>query len=518
MRTFSNKTCPALPLAALLLCFPLIAETYHVDSATGDDSAAGSVSAPWKTIGKVNESILKPGDRVLFRRGCIWRETLIVRRSGSSNKPVVFGAYGDGRAPVINGADAVATWAPLAENVWKADARWTPAKFAAEPELVFFEGFRGHRKSRAEELRKRLDWCWRDGVLCVWGDKEPNSAYPNGGIELAARDYGIWGPCNANADFITIEDIEVRQANHKNLHVESTCDRWSVRRVCSHHNGALGGNDKNGINIACGSGHVISECIAYESAGNNINLVQCTDCVVENCTSYDAHHHCIDIKGGFTGGTASDNTVRRNSVRLTPGIGSMEAISGIFAGLGDNMKLTNTRICHNIVRDMTGNGIHVDRYAAETCIYNNVVVNSGKFNLYLHTEFPASVKNNIGVSPAGAMMLGVVSGIHQKDIDHNCWFFAAGRLFAESSPDAAEYSLFATWQDYRAATGYDTHSIAEDPLFEDPAGGGFRLLKQSPCIDRGVSVGIQHDFAGAAIPQGAAPDLGAYESPATSHE
>jgi peptidoglycan/xylan/chitin deacetylase (PgdA/CDA1 family) len=41
----------------------------------------------------------------------------------------------------------------------------------------------------------------------------------------------------------------------------------------------------------------------------------------------------------------------------------------------------------------------------------------------------------------------------------------------------------------------------------------FRLLSTSPCINAGVDVGLTTDYAGAKVPRGRAPDIGAYEYP-----
>ena len=50
-----------------------------------------------------------------------------------------------------------------------------------------------------------------------------------------------------------------------------------------------------------------------------------------------------------------------------------------------------------------------------------------------------------------------------------------------------------------------------DHLFEDPANGRLMPRPDSPLIDHGVPAGVETDFAGRARPQGAEPDIGAYE-------
>jgi parallel beta-helix repeat protein len=80
------------------------AATYYVDAVNGKDTNTGtSISAPWKSIAKVNSFSFKPGDNVLFKRGTTWKEQLTVKQSGTSSAPITFGAYGSGSAPLIDG-------------------------------------------------------------------------------------------------------------------------------------------------------------------------------------------------------------------------------------------------------------------------------------------------------------------------------------------------------------------------------------------------------------------------------
>ena len=48
-------------------------------------------------------------------------------------------------------------------------------------------------------------------------------------------------------------------------------------------------------------------------------------------------------------------------------------------------------------------------------------------------------------------------------------------------------------------------------IFVDPANRDYRLKAGSPAIDAGVAVGILTDITGRSVPQGEAPDIGAYE-------
>lgn len=76
--------------------------TYYLDADSGDDSNSGnSPTDPWRSLAKVNGMDLPPGAKVLLRRGIEWSESLKPESSGTPLAPITFGAYGEGKAPVI---------------------------------------------------------------------------------------------------------------------------------------------------------------------------------------------------------------------------------------------------------------------------------------------------------------------------------------------------------------------------------------------------------------------------------
>lgn len=94
---------------------------FYVDSLAGSDAAAGTAeSAAWQTLDKVNNTAFLPGDRILFKRGGLWRGQL-VPHSGSNGAPVVYGAYGSGEKPILQGSEARSTpeaWTEVSPGVW----------------------------------------------------------------------------------------------------------------------------------------------------------------------------------------------------------------------------------------------------------------------------------------------------------------------------------------------------------------------------------------------------------------
>ncbi len=95
-----------LLVAAAVAANAATAATWYVDSNAGDDSAAGSSpAAAWRSLERVNRAAISPGDQVLFKRGGLWRGTLIPA-SGEKGKPVTYSWYGEGPKPILqNSAD-----------------------------------------------------------------------------------------------------------------------------------------------------------------------------------------------------------------------------------------------------------------------------------------------------------------------------------------------------------------------------------------------------------------------------
>jgi hypothetical protein len=70
---------------------------YYVSENGNDDSDGKSPAAAWKTLGRVNNARLLPGDGVLFDRGGVWRGQL------QTKSGVTYSAYGKGDKPIIKG-------------------------------------------------------------------------------------------------------------------------------------------------------------------------------------------------------------------------------------------------------------------------------------------------------------------------------------------------------------------------------------------------------------------------------
>lgn len=79
------------------------ANVYYVDAIEGKDINEGlAPDGAWRTIDRVNEARLLPGDSVLFRAGQIWNKGIVATHSGEENNFIVYGMYGEGDRPLLD--------------------------------------------------------------------------------------------------------------------------------------------------------------------------------------------------------------------------------------------------------------------------------------------------------------------------------------------------------------------------------------------------------------------------------
>jgi hypothetical protein len=80
--------------------------TFYVDAKKGSDDASGtSPDEAWRSLEAANGADLRPGDRLLFKRGGSWQGSLRISAKGTAKRPIIVGAYGSGARPKISGRD-----------------------------------------------------------------------------------------------------------------------------------------------------------------------------------------------------------------------------------------------------------------------------------------------------------------------------------------------------------------------------------------------------------------------------
>ena len=84
---------------------PLNGTDYFVRSNGNDEASGTATNTAWQTIERVNRAVLKPGDRVLFGAGQVFPGNLRLSAedAGASNRFVVVGSFGTGKARILAG-------------------------------------------------------------------------------------------------------------------------------------------------------------------------------------------------------------------------------------------------------------------------------------------------------------------------------------------------------------------------------------------------------------------------------
>ena len=94
----------------------LSAREYHV-SVKGNDTNAGSLSSPLKTINAAAAKAM-PGDVITVHEG-VYRERVAPPRGGTSDKMRIIYQAAPGEQVTITGSEAVKGWSKMQDDVWK---------------------------------------------------------------------------------------------------------------------------------------------------------------------------------------------------------------------------------------------------------------------------------------------------------------------------------------------------------------------------------------------------------------
>jgi len=197
--------------------------------------------------------------------------------------------------------------------------------------------------------------------------------------------------------------------------------------------------------------------------------------VVRGNVVEDHGGHGIALTRGASG-SVEGNVVRRNAI----GVSTSEVGGPV-------------RIVDNVVAFNASAGVKAFFGGAPDILHNTAVGNGFR-------------------STPGGGGSGIAVGSDHGTVHNNVVVSNNGGLgIMVSGPTASHNLVWGNAVDYPRG-GPGPGDLALDPLFADAAGGDFRLRAGSPAVDAGTSAhSTAADLEGRARPQGAAPDLGAFE-------
>lgn len=500
---------------AILLQASTSAREIHV-AKTGNDSNAGSLSAPYLTIGKAAAEAVA-GDVIMIHDGT-YREWVKPARGGTSDtQRITYRAF-PGHNPVIKGSEQITTWVWENGNVWRADIPNT--LFGADNPYTLTIGTSNHTMTSGARLtgvyanvgksyhlgdvylngeaysekftRTAIDtasktWYTEQsgGTTKIWanfGGANPNSSL----AEILVREC-VFAPTTANVNYITVEGLILQQAasgwaennNYQSALLKTRGGRnWIIQRClisdarCSGISGAT--HSDNNTNISILGRHIVrNNTIERCGAGGISGMYGWSGSIIEGNLIQN-----INPKkefGGYEGGgikvhNTADLLIKNNIIRNMKSLGGSTNAPGIWI----DWRNQGVRITGNVIYGIEGpdsiffeinrgvnlvdNNILIDkpvRFGAERTVFvHNLMVNAG------HTGFNDTNRSNDYYQPHTLTRVGTAASsiVKLAARDYNNIILNKG-LIAGTSGYQANYNVY--YNGANKLSGHDANSIVE---------------------------------------------------------
>ena len=487
----------------------LTAADYFVDSQRGDDQRDGrSAERAWRSIEKVNATTFAPGDRVLLRAGSRWEGvSLHPKGSGTPDKPILLGRYGDGPKPRLDGRGRVPWVVGLVnQECWD----------ITELEITnFADG--APQRHRAVEIRvKDVGWARRIHLknLSVH-DVNAVSDYRDDG-DTVAKSFGgivfiIEGTERQTAwDDLLVEGCEIRDVGPMGLvmlstwmtgHRDNDPARWFPSKRVVIRSNRFERIARNGLLVRGSAAPLIEKNYFREcgrlGSGNEMFVFHCDDALVQfNESCFTRYNPGDSDASGFD----ADYNCRRSIFQYNYSHDN-EYGSFLLCALG----APRTRgfnegivIRYNVSENDSGNLIRVSGVVRDALIHNNT----------FYAKPTMTNPREPGVPPR-IVYHKTWSGWSDGVRFVNNLFFnacpAAVYEFGESTNNVYEHNLF--FGEHPASEPADAHKITGDPRLAKPgaaregresAAKAYALRAGSAAIGGGVALPNHptHDFAG----------------------
>ena len=537
----------AFVILLLGLSNPAKAADYYVSPSGSDSNTGTSPQQAWKSIGKVNETTFKPGDKILFEAGKTFSGSVgfDANDSGTEASPVTVGSYGTGRATVSSsseyGLHAKDCGGFIVKDLIFAGSGKDDAK--GKSGIYLFTVISGDKPEHIRIDNVQVKGYRRDGIFISGGGSD--SGFKDVRISRAEvfdngdKGISVWGP-QPKGDWVH-KDIYIGQCKvYDNLGIAgakghtgngiivSSIDGGIIEFCESYNNGELCGDPNSGgpVGIWAYDSHnvLIQFCESHnnktgnEKDGGGFDLDGgCVNCVMQYNYSHDNYGAGYGIYQYIGARVFKDNTVRYN-------ISENDGLTGKHGGI-------------NLWSTSSAGGIQ------NTRIYNNTVYLSSKAKGAAISDFTdtqgetyvynTQIYNNIFISDAGKKLVDVPNPAGGWSFKGNCYWSSGAPL--EIVWGTSTYASLAEW---RSATGQEKIDGRDigfevDPQLVKAGGGGtigdvrklptlkaYQLMESSPLIDAGLDIKAlfgfdagNRDYYGTEIPSGEKFDVGAHEFP-----
>lgn len=428
--------------------------TFFVDSESGNDDNDGlAPEKAFKSLGRLKNLKLSPGDSIKFKRGSRFNQPLFIYDSGNPDDYIVLTDYGDVELPAPSFTNPV--FEPASKNF--GNCIRLKGSYIIVENLYFH-----HTVAELPEDAGRFLVMWELGAIYIDKGAEHCIVRNN---ELFDCGVGIksYGP------YATIKNNYIHDCNR-------ILKKWGW--------GPLG--------IWLGADHqevCYNKIFNYKAIDPRINwgpgsygggadggAIEIDDARFEK-TDISIHHNYSRDNQGFIEVTWTDvlQNPRYENFRIHHNVSDdYQQFVAIWQGAG--FKIDNNTIIRR-KRNVNDWGVfNITQYNSRNFIRNNIIVVENEIEIFLLGRDGNAQPNSI--------------------IENNLYFAASGNL---------NLGLEAPGEG----------SVFEDPKFLNYQGGSqaadFSLSGFSPAIDQGLSLGYPEDFDGKTIPMGVLPDIGAFE-------
>lgn len=448
--------------------------TYFIDPAGTDDAPGTRPEAAWRTLARATRDPLKPGDRLLLKRGAAWSEGLRLRGRGTPDHPILLGAFGDGSRPRIDGGPSHAISAAEPVSAWRIEGLELTSANDKNPTRRIRGGTSGIFLKQSEpcEALAIVDCIIREtsgpGIHLVAGGKR-RAVFSDAVIERCEISNASCG-----IQFIAEPDYGPEYF-----------PRFRIAHVTVRD---IGGD---GIVPFCGSDGVVEHCRATRTGlgvdrrdHSPVAIWLCwnRNSVIHSCEAWDnrdggkgADGGGFDIDGGCEGCVMQYNFSHDN-----------EGAGYLICTWDRENYPTRGNICrYNLsIDDGTKNGYgSVTLWQAEGSeVYGNTFVTRGtaalKFMKFARDNlFAGNIFMVTGEKPAAVVTADC--DIRGNSFRRNLYHKAAGAPFLVTPAERLD-SI-----EVLVAHTDGEGERAGDPLFADPATGNYRLRPGSPALGEG---------------------------------
>ena len=205
------------------------AVTYYVDALRGDNARAGtSPETAWRDFTPVNGRTLRPGERLLIRRGSVINQELQLSARGSVQAWAEIGAYGEGARPIIRRNGDIDDRCALIESLDYLRIRGLTVCHAGKGLIVHYTGS-GHRGLLIEDcIAHHIEGLYRPNSHGIPEWRDRFGAPGDGGMGSAG--FAVSG---ASAEELVLRDCEMFQCSNG---FRFAGDNVTIDRVFCHDN------------------------------------------------------------------------------------------------------------------------------------------------------------------------------------------------------------------------------------------------------------------------------------------